>query len=218
MSRNQTHLPPSGDNTEKATGRTAAMSAAAILTHLRRLGVAERGDHELLNAFAAQRDGEAFAALVRRHGRLVLGVCRRVLGDEHDAEDAFQATFLVLVRRARGLGRGGSVGNWLHTVAYHVALRARANAARRREQERSAPARLCADQFAEMEWHDLRRVVDEELARLPEKYRAPLVLCHLEGKTNEAAARELGWPAGSLSRRMARGCELLRQALARRGV
>src|SRR5262249_37883935 len=161
ISRNQTHLPPSGDNTEKARGRTAAMSAAAILTHLRRLGVAERGDRELLNAFTAKRDDEAFAALVRRHGPLLLCVCRRVLGHERDAEDAFQATFLVLARKARTL-RTEAVGGWLHGVAWNVAQRLRRSVVRRRGYEARAAAGTVSGPAADASLRELQALLDAE--------------------------------------------------------
>ena len=173
-------------------------------------------DGQLLARFVATRDEPAFAALVRRHGPMVLGVCRRLLPRGPDAEDAFQATFLVLFRRARALDRGGSVANWLYTVAYHVALRARADAARRRQCERAVPRRDEAP--AADVWSDLRPVLDEELTRLPDKYRAPVVLCYLEGKTNEEAGRLLGCPVGTVKGRLSRARDLLRARLARRGV
>jgi len=175
-------------------------------------------DGQLLERFATQHDENAFALLVQRHGPMVLNVCRRVLQDEHAGEDAFQAAFLVLVRRAGALDRRGSVASWLYTVAYHIALRARADAARRRAQESQVRAMPATDSLREPDWQELRPLLDEELSRLPDKYRAPLVLCYLEGMTNEQAARELGWPAGSMAKRLARARELLRARLTRRGV
>jgi RNA polymerase sigma factor (sigma-70 family) len=192
-----------------------------VLRHLRGLAgpaaAADPGDGRLLERFAHGRDEAAFAELVRRHGPLVLGVCRRVLHHEQDAEDAFQATFLVLARRAAALDRRGSVAGWLYVVAYRLALRARAAAARRRLHERQV-ALMSPAADAPQAWLDLRPLLDEELSRLPEKYRLPLLLCDLEEKTNLQAARELGWPPGSMSKRLARGRELLRRRLARRGV
>jgi RNA polymerase sigma-70 factor (ECF subfamily) len=175
-------------------------------------------DGQLLERYVRYRDDSAFAALVRRYGPLVLGVCERVLTDAQDAEDAFQATFLVLVRKADVLDRRGSLGNWLYAVANRTALKARANAARRRAREREAEEMLAAQTRAEAGWQDLRAVLDEELGQLPEKYRVPLVLCCLEGKTHIQAARELGWPSGTMSRRIERGREMLRERLNRRGV
>src|SRR5262249_44467001 len=137
----------------------------------------------------------------------------------HDADDAFQATFLVLIRKAGALNMRGSLAGWLYGVAFRTALKARGEAARRRLHERQAaePPRTDAAESASA-GPELRQVLDQELKRLPEKYRAPLVLCYLEGKTNEEAAHVLGWPAGSMSRRLAKGRELLRRRLVRRGV
>jgi RNA polymerase sigma factor (sigma-70 family) len=176
-------------------------------------------DGDLLQRFVAQRDESAFANLVHRYGSLVLGVCQRVLGDRHQAEDAFQATFLVLIRRAGSLDRRGPLGNWLYAVAYRTATKARMTAARRRARERQAmdstPQAYTVDEQA---WNELRPILDEELSQLPGKYRAPLVLCYLEGKTQQEAAQELGWPSGSMSRRMNRARQLLRDRLQKRGV
>jgi RNA polymerase sigma factor (sigma-70 family) len=176
----------------------------------------EPGDGRLLQRFVQERDEAVFGVLVRRHGPLVLGVCRRILGNEQDAEDASQAAFFVLARRAGALDRRNSVAPWLYTVAYRLALRARAAAARRRLHERHAA--MSRAEATDVTPSDVRSILDEELQRLPERYRAPLVLCYLQEKTNAEAARELGWPAGSMSRRLARGRELLRRRLARRGV
>ncbi len=186
-----------------------------LLRHVRGLAGEEQPDGQLLRRFAEGGDGEAFGLLMRRHGPLVLAVCRRTLGHATDAEDAFQATFLVLARRAGHLGRGGSVAGWLHTVAYNLALRARAADARRRERERHA-AREEAQ--AGPAWDDVRPVLDEELARLPDKYRLPLILCYLEGRTQDEAAALLGWTKGTVSGRLARAREILRERLARRGL
>ena len=147
-------------------------------------------DGELLRRFVAAREEAAFAGLVRRHGAMVLGVCRRLLNDTHEAEDAFQATFLVLARRAAAVRKRDSVASWLYGVAYRVSLKARAAAHRRPGGEPVEPIST-ADPAAEAAWRELRPAIDEELSRLPEKYRAPLVLCYLEGKTNEEAARLL---------------------------
>jgi RNA polymerase sigma-70 factor (ECF subfamily) len=193
-----------------------------VLQHLRGLvgpgPTAEPTDGRLLERFAHSRDEAAFSDLVQRHGPLVLGVCRRLLGHEQDAEDAFQATFLVLARKAAILGRRGSVAGYLYTVAYRLARRARAMAARRRFHERQVALMSPAADAAPEAWSDLRPVLDEELSRLPEKYRLPLLLCDLEEKTYAQAARELGWPVGSMSKRLVRGRDLLRRRLARRGV
>lgn len=177
-------------------------------------------DSQLLEQFVARHDREAFEALVERYGPLVLGVCRRVLGNTHDAEDAFQATFLVFARRAATIQSQGAVGSWLCGTAYRISLKARAVEARRRSQERTVGNTKLKPNPKETEaaWKELKPVIDEELSRLPEKYRIPLVLCYLEGKTNEAAARELGWAPGSMSYRLAQARERLRERLIRRGV
>jgi RNA polymerase sigma factor (sigma-70 family) len=195
----------------------------AALRHIRRIagGSAgpERPDDTLLDRFVDQRDAAAFEELVHRHGPMVMGVCRRVLGRTADAEDAFQATFLVLLRKAGTFGRRGSLAGWLYTAAHRVALRARASAARRRECERDA---MKSQHFALMDddqaWNDLRPVIDEELGRLPEKYREPVVLCYLEGNTEQEAARQLECPVGTLSWRLVHARELLRTRLTKRGV
>src|SRR5437773_2234678 len=178
----------------------------------------EQTDAQLLKRFASHHDQGAFAVLVKRHGPMVLAVCRRVLHDSHAADDAFQATFMVLVRKAGSLTRPELLGNWLYGVAYRVAVKARGNAARRSEYERRSPAMSTVDPMLEVSGRELRSVLDAEMSHLPEKYRAPLILCYLEGKTNEEAARVLGWPTGSMSGRLARGRELLRKRLVRRGL
>ena len=195
-------------------GQAGRGQPAGVLTCTTPAG--ELADGELLELFSRWHDEDAFAELVRRHGPMVLGVCRRVLGDAHAAEDAFQATFLVLVRRAGSLGRPESLANWLHGVAYRTAKKAQVAAARRRGHERQVAAMAAADPTVEISRQEICAVLDEELQRLPEKYRAPLVLCYLEGKTNEQAARQLGWPSGSMSARLARGREMLRERLAHR--
>lgn len=175
-------------------------------------------DRRLLERFVHDRDEGAFAALVERHGRMVLGVCRRVLGDEHDAEDAFQATFLVLVRKAASLGKQGLLSNWLYGVAYRTALKARANAAKRQAREQTMTELPAADQTDEVVWRDLRPILDEELSRLPQRYRAAVVLCYLEGKSTEEAAETLGCPKGTILSRLSRARERLRGRFTRRGV
>jgi RNA polymerase sigma factor (sigma-70 family) len=191
-----------------------------LLQHIRHLigdvPAAGMTDGQLLDRFLASRDEAAVEILVRRYGPLVLGICRRVLHNAHAAEDAFQATFLVLVRKAPSLDRYRPLGSWLYTVAYRLALRARANEARRRRCEGQA-ARGRPEAAGAAAPGDRAVALEEELQRLPEKHRAPLVLCYLEGKTNEQAARELGWPPGSMSRRLAQARDLLRERLARRG-
>jgi RNA polymerase sigma factor (sigma-70 family) len=177
------------------------------------------GDGALLERFAAHGDEAAFAALLQRHGPMVWGLCRRMLADSHEAEDAFQATFLVLVCKARSVRKQESLGSWLFGVAYRIARRARTGGIQRRRHEQAAAATLVhAAEPATAETADLRHVLDEELNRLPEKYRAPMVLCYFEGKTNEEAARQLRWPTGTVQGRLARARQLLRSRLTRRGV
>jgi RNA polymerase sigma factor (sigma-70 family) len=174
-------------------------------------------DGQLLECFLTRGEDGAFAALVRRHGPMVLGVCRRVLRHAQDAEDAFQATFLVLVRRAASVAPREAVGPWLYGVAYRTALKARTAAARRRHRERKAgEARL--DRPTAGDAAELRPTLDEELSRLPECYRAALVLCDLEGKSRRDAAVCLCVAEGTLSSRLARARRILAQRLARRGI
>jgi RNA polymerase sigma factor (sigma-70 family) len=175
-------------------------------------------DGQLLERYVQGGDEQAFAALVRRHGPMVLGVCRRVLGHEQEAEDTFQAAFLVLVRTAGSVRKQTSFRSWLYGVAYRLALRARQDADRRRRREHHQPAASAGDHLAELTCRDLHAALEEELARLPESYRAPLLLCYLEGKTLDEAAGELGWANATLRRRRDRGLDLLRRRLTRRGV
>ena len=175
-------------------------------------------DSELLDRFLTQREEAAFAALVQRHGRMVLGVCQRLLGDAHTAEDAFQATFLVLVRRAASIRKKDSVGSWLHGVARRIASKARAQTASRRWRERRSADMLPSQPLDEVTWQELCRVLDEEIGRLPEKYRATIVHCCFEGQSYEQAAQQLGWPKNSLAKRLTRARQLLRSQLSRRGI
>jgi RNA polymerase sigma-70 factor (ECF subfamily) len=176
------------------------------------------GDAELLRRWLAARDEAAFELLVWRHGRLVLSACRRLLRRPQDVEDAFQATFLVLVRRAASISRRQALASWLHTVAVRIASHARARAARAENREAVELDDLPGAEEPAPDSDDLRRVLDEEVARLPEKYRVPFVLCHLEGRTNEDAARELGCPLGTVLSRLSRARERLRGRLTRRGL
>jgi RNA polymerase sigma factor (sigma-70 family) len=174
-------------------------------------------DRELVRAFAATRDGAAFAEIVRRHGPMVLAVCRRVLADAPEADDAFQAVFLVLARRAGSVGRPERLGGWLHGVAVRCARRTRSVAASRRAKEHPM-SDVAAPAAADPLWADARPVLDEEIGRLPEKLRAALVLCEFEGLGRAEAAEQLGVPEGTLSSRLARAKEALRSRLGRRGL
>jgi RNA polymerase sigma factor (sigma-70 family) len=173
---------------------------------------------QLLERYLDRRDEAAFEAIVARHGPMVLGVCRRMLANLTDVEDAFQATFMVLVRRARHLGPRDAIGPWLHGVAARVALRTRCDAARRRRLEPINPdfAAVTLDRSAVD--REIAEIIDQELGRLPSKYRHPIVLCYLEGQTHEQAARQLNWPVGTVKGRLSRARELLHSRLARRGL
>jgi RNA polymerase sigma factor (sigma-70 family) len=174
-------------------------------------------DSQLLEEFVARRSEAAFATLVERHGPMVLAVCRRLLADAHDAEDAFQTTFLVLARKAGQLGRRELLANWLYGVARRVAARVRTLAARRPPQGEQAIDMVAAKSPVE-EAPDLQPVLHQEVNRLPAKYRGPIVLCYLEGKTNEEAAQDLHCPVGTVKGRLARAREMLRKRLTRRGL
>jgi RNA polymerase sigma factor (sigma-70 family) len=192
-----------------------------VLDHLRRSVLREQEtsltDGDLLSLYLTQHAEPAFEALVRRHGPMVLGVCRRVLANTADAEDAFQATFLVLVRKAALVRPREKVAVWLHGVAYHTALKARAAAVNRRDKEREAAERSLPDRPDEP-WADLLPVLDRELHLLPDRYRIPIVLCELEGKSHKEAAQQMGWPLGTLSGRLSRGRALLARRMARHGA
>jgi RNA polymerase sigma factor (sigma-70 family) len=177
-----------------------------------------QSDRQLLEQFVANRDEAAFAALLKRHGPLVLGVCRHVLGDVHAAEDAFQATFLVLARKAGSIRRCESLGPWLYRVAINIAKTAKTSAAQRQAHERRAAAMSQTSGPEPVLWHDWQPLLHEEINRLPEKYRAAVVLCYLEGQTNAEAAHNLGWPVGTVKGRLARARDLLRSRLVRRGL
>jgi RNA polymerase sigma factor (sigma-70 family) len=173
-------------------------------------------DAQLVESYLSRRDEAAFEALLCRHGPMVWGVCRRALGDEAGAEDAFQATFLVFVRRAASLTNRAAVGNWLYGVANKTARKARALLGRQRTEERKVAAHRAA--WQEEAEHPLVPLLDVELSRLPEKYRVPLVLCELEGASIQEAARQLGCPQGTVASRLARGRVLLAQRIKRRGL
>jgi RNA polymerase sigma factor (sigma-70 family) len=178
----------------------------------------ELTDRQLLERFVGTRSETAFAALVERHGALVLGVCRRVLDHVQDAEDAFQATFLVLARKAGAVRWQEEISDWIHAVAYRTALKARGEAARRRGRERPLIDLPAPETDSGLAWQELRPILDEEVRRLPEKYRAPLVLCYFEEKTYAEAAHVLGVAEGTVSSRLARARDRLRIRLVRRGL
>ncbi len=197
-------------------------SPTLLLRYIRDLaetgGASELPDRVLVERFASQRDEAAFAALVRRHGELTLSVCRRVLGQDEDAEDVFQAVFLVLSRKAATLRRKEAVGSWLFGVAHRLALRARQSTRKRREREARAREGPTGDVLDELTVREAQLVLYEELARLPEGERAPLVLCYLQGLTRDEAAQRLGCPLGTLKHRLERARERLHQRLTRRGI
>src|SRR5262245_15192695 len=182
-----------------------------VIGHLRRAVLRQDGagrtDGQLLAAFLDQKDEASFEALVRRHGPMVFGVCRRVL-NYHDAEDALQATFLVLARKATSVTPRERVANWLHGVALRTALKAKAMTAKRRGREQQVTEMPEPEAVQPDHWRDLQPLLDQELNGLPEHYRLPILLCHLQGKTIREAAQQLGWPQGSLAGRLARGRNL----------
>jgi RNA polymerase sigma-70 factor (ECF subfamily) len=175
-------------------------------------------DGQLLERFIARRDEGAFEALVLRHGPMVWGVCRRALPGHHDAEDAFQATFLVLARKAASVLPREMLVNWLYGVANRTALKARASVARRRLRERQVAEMPEPEIGARAPWNDLGDLLDRELVAMPVKYRVPIVLCDLEGKGHKEAAEHLGWPIGTLSGRLSRARAMLAKRLTRRGL
>jgi cytochrome c peroxidase len=195
--------------------------SSPILQLIRRFvkdeGVRQLSDRHLLLQFSDHRDEAAFGTLLRRHGPMVLDVCRGVFGNEADAEDAFQATFLVLARRAASIRKAASVGSWLHGVAYRTALKARARSAARQKNEARAPARAASGPD-DLTWRETQAILYEELTGLAERYRVPLVACYLEGKTQDEAAAQLGLAKSTLKERLERGRSLLRARLVRRGL
>jgi RNA polymerase sigma factor (sigma-70 family) len=194
----------------------------AVLRYLRQVVRSARGeagtDEQLLQRFTARRDEDAFALLVERHGPMVWGACRRLLPQAADAEDAFQATFLVLARKAGAIRRPERLANWLYGVACRTAAKARVAAAKRRSHEKPLAVEPAVEPVDEVLWRDVRTILDEEVQRLPDRYRTPFVLCYLEGLTNKQAARQLGCPEGTVMSRLAWARERLRHRLARRGL
>jgi RNA polymerase sigma factor (sigma-70 family) len=193
----------------------------AVIGHIRKLAAdstRQMSDAQLLQRFSRHREEAAFAALVHRHGGLVFSVCRRVLRQEQDAEDAFQATFLALARHAGALRVGEAVGAWLYRVAYRIAAKAGGHMARRRSTEKHAPARPQGPPDREADCRELEAVVQQELERMPEKLRGPFVLCCLEGKTRSEAAVQLGWKEGTVGGRLAQARKHMQQRLSQRGL
>src|SRR6266851_1925208 len=204
----------------------ADVALQSVLRQLRRWadpkGVAALTDAQLLHRFVTARDEAAFEVVVWRHGPMVLGTCRRLLGNDHAAEDAFQAAFLTLARKAGSITKATSLPAWLCRVASRIALELRTQARKRQAWQRhdvelAAVADVATD-GTDAEKHELWSVLIEELHRMPACYRGPLVSCYLQGKTHVEAARELNQPLGSISSRLSRGCELLRDRLTRRGA
>src|SRR5262245_34233812 len=195
-------------------GRTMPTSPVSLIEHICR-AVPSDGDGELLGRFVERRDETALAALVKRHGPMVWGVCRRLLA-HHDAEDAFQATFIVLVRKAGSIKPRGMVGNWLYGVARQVSLQAR-NTVRRRAREKQV-TQMPDVEAPQDKWADVRPILDEELSRLPHHYRAVIVLCDLESRSRKEVARQFGCPEGTVASRLARAREMLAKRLTARGV
>ncbi len=175
-------------------------------------------DSQLLDRFMSQREEVVFEAIIQRHGPMVWGVCRRVLRDHHDAEDAFQATFLVLARKAASVMPKENLGNWLYGVAFQTAMKARSMTSRQRAREKQVPDMPEPEGGREDQRGDLLPLLDQELSRLPEKYRTPVVLCELQGKSHREAAEQLGWPVGTVSGRLSRAKAMLAERLTRRGV
>jgi RNA polymerase sigma factor (sigma-70 family) len=193
-----------------------------VIRHLRRAVLRQDGagwtDGQLLASFIDHKDEAAFEALVHRHGPMVFGACRRVARNHHDAEDSFQATFLVLARKAPSVQPRERVANWLHGVALRTAMKAKAMTAKRQGREKQVTEIPEPEASRQHQWRDPQPLLDQELNGLPENYRLPILLCDLEGKTIKEATRQLGWPQGTLAGRLARGRKLLARRLANRGV
>jgi len=200
----------------------AGKSLNDVLRHIRKLATLQtsRGlsDRELLERFLAANDGSAFTVLVERHGPMVLGVCHRALRNHHDAEDACQATFLVLARKVASVRKKTSLSSWLHGVACRTASNLGREQRRRRRREQDVEPPAPGDAGDDISWQEVQVILDEELEHLPERYRSPLVLCYLDGKTRDEAAQQLSIRAGTLHGRLERGRELLRKRLTARGL
>jgi RNA polymerase sigma factor (sigma-70 family) len=207
---------------KRSVGAMANGLGGTVLPQLQRIfhggTLAGMTDGQLLERFAARNDEAAFEALLARHGPLVLTVCRNLLRDRDDVEDAFQATLLVLVRKAGSIRLEASLGPWIYSVAYRVAIRARANRILRTSRENTVADLDPQAPSGDLDGHDVSPLLHDELARLPERLRAPIVLCYLQGLTHESAAEQLCWPVGTVRSRMARARTLLRERLTRKGV
>src|SRR5262245_19724526 len=192
-----------------------------LVRYLRRIKSVDTeasADGQLLDRFVRDRDEAAFTALVDRHGPMVLGVCRRILRDADDAEDAFQATFLVLAHKARSIARPQALASWLYKIARRTAMRAQIRRDRRRAQESVLDDAPAPEAIEDLAWHELQPALDEEVNRLPRKYRDAIVHCYLQERTYTEAAQSLGLAAGTVSSRLARARDILRKRLVRRGL
>lgn len=199
--------------------RAPLASAVRSLRQAVATPLAEHSDRQLLQHFLGKRDEAAFALLIRRHGPMVLGLCRRVLHHAEDAEDAFQAAFLVLARKAASIRKGEALASWLHGVSYRIAMRAKRDAGRRRKHEtRVRPAASSAPAAEEAGWREVQAALDEEVEGLPAAYRSAFVLCCLQGLSQADAAAQLGIKEGTVSSRLTGARKRLRAALARRGI
>lgn len=210
---------------EKGAETMASGHIGVIPSHFRRIfggeSVSGMDEAELLRRFAIRRDSAALEALVVRYGPMVFGVCQRVLGNKHDTDDAFQATFLVLAKRAGSIRDPARLGAWLHGVAHRIAVRARMDAARRKVREGPGAEEVAvatSSNDGSYDRSELRTTLDEEIRRLPEKFRAPVILCYLDGLTHDEAAMRLRCPVGTVRSRLSTGRAKLRERLARRGV
>lgn len=203
---------------QKGDRMTALRNASGVIRRLRALAADEVPDHQLLERFTVHHDDHAFAALVRRYGRLVCSVCRAVLHNEHDIEDVFQAAFLVLARKAASIRKRDALASWLYGVAYRLARKARSQAIRRSRPVHVRPRPAPAEPLEELAWREWNAALHEELTQLPAVYCSPVVLCCLEGHSRDEAAQRLGWPMGTVKTRLERGRQLLRERLAQRGL
>src|SRR5579871_6129215 len=209
-------VPPSWSCQDRPMPRTTSLPA--LVENVRAEALARDSDRQLLTRFIETRDESAFSVLLERHGPTLARLCRRWVGDAHLADDVVQATFLVLARGAKSIRRRDSLASWLFGVARRIARQARlAESARTRREQRVAAARKQSD-GRNSAWDDVVDLMDAELQRLPERYRSPLLLCYLQGRTQDEAAAQLGWSLSTLRRRLDQGRVLLRLRLTRRGA